>query len=127
MLLKEVSNQGLYLAGHSSSKFKNHQLEVKQTCSNFRTSMVRILRVPIFRVNTMQRDAEVVPQHKQWLSGKEDPNTVFAKVKLLCYEELNCSRQHFFSTIFINNIQSTLIISNSKGLYETLRDIRTST
>ena len=25
------------------------------------------------------------------------------------------------------NIQSTLVISNSKGLYETLRDIRTST
>ena len=33
----------------------------------------------------------------------------------------------FFSVLFVYKLQSTLVISNSKGLYETLRDIRSST
>ena len=33
----------------------------------------------------------------------------------------------FYKLLFSNQIQSTLVISNSKGLYETVRDIRTST
>ena len=32
-----------------------------------------------------------------------------------------------FGPVHLMQIQSTLVISNSKGLYETLRDIRTST
>ena len=38
----------------------------------------------------------------------------------LCFIFANCS-------LSVINLQSTLVISNSKGLAETLRDIRTST
>ena len=41
---------------------------------------------------------------------------------------MSIARLEFFSCLsIITNIQSTLVISNSKGLSEMLRDIRTST
>ena len=51
----------------------------------------------------------------------------------LCFEKTYEKYQNFYLKFFsfiggeIFNIQSTLVISNSKGLTEILRDIRTST
>ena len=49
--------------------------------------------------------------------------------KRLCHEvnALKARGTVIILFVFMMNIQSTLVISKSKGLYETLRDIRPST
>ena len=43
------------------------------------------------------------------------------------FASFDLQSERFFSRLIGFVIQSTLVISNSKGLYETLRDIRSST
>ena len=61
----------------------------------------------------------------------EDECTCFIKMleykKVLLFVPYQHGNPNGLRMLLIIIIQSTLVISNSKGLYETLRDIRTST
>ena len=72
------------------------------------------------------------------LSSAESAHSMISvKVKLFndCEQTMNTAPDDFFHHEFWyfayfymkDKVQSTLVISNSKGLYETLRDIHTST
>ena len=74
----------------------------------FRTYMVRSWGVRILRVNTVATILNPI----KWV-----PRTCF-------YIEVG---KLLYGCLLYSEVQSTLIISNSKGLTETLRDIRTST
>ena len=78
-------------------------------------------RVKIIKETILSRDT--LTRHLVSKERYRSQKLRFYLVLLLLYS----SSFAFYTFISITHIQSTLVISNSKGLTEILRDIRTST
>ena len=65
--------------------------------------------------------------HKGWRVIKTQYNQIESQLGHIIFVEIDYRIALFLEIQFKGLVQSTLVISKSKGLYETLRDIRTST